>query len=83
MAHSRPTDLSEKRRALLDALLQAEGIGVLPDAIPVREVRTPTPLSYAQESLWVSEQMMPATSRYNIATSLRLTPVQQPQVGAT
>jgi len=69
-----PFELSAKKRALLDSLLGNRGIeSPLERKIPRRHDATVAPPSFAQESLWVFEQMMPATPLYNIATAVRLT----------
>jgi amino acid adenylation domain-containing protein len=69
-----PFELSARKRALLDTLLGNRGVeSPLERKIPRRDDATVAPLSFAQESLWVFEQMMPSTPLYNIATAARLT----------
>jgi amino acid adenylation domain-containing protein len=65
------TGLSRSKRALLDALLRAEGMEES-DAIPRRSGGGPAPLSFAQERLWFLAQMEPESPRYNVPHAVRL-----------
>ena len=66
--------LSATKRALLEALLQEEGV----DASPVQRIgRRPEaaaiPLSFAQQRLWFLDQLEPDSALYNIPMAIRLT----------
>src|SRR5437016_649594 len=66
-------ELSPKRRALLEALLQEEGVA--PSAaqrIPRRKEINALPLSFAQQRLWFLEQWEAGKLLYNISRSLSL-----------
>ena len=66
--------LSPKKRALLDRLIQAEGLdSAIPGRIPAREGRGHAPLSYAQEGLWFIQQLEPDSVAYHIPFAARLT----------
>ena len=75
MSDSHPARLPdpEKTRQLVSALLRKKGIS-LPqkEAIPRRPVYSPCSASFAQQRLWLLEQMSPG-SRYNMQFVLRLT----------
>ncbi len=57
--------------ALIDRKL-AEDHGVASDPIEPRAADGPAPLSQAQETLWLFEQMHPGTSAYNVPVARRL-----------
>ena len=71
---NRTFNLNDKRRALLETLLQKEGVEVLrPDRIPKHDPNEPLHLSFAQERLWLINKLAPSSTPYNIATAIRLT----------
>ena len=62
----------DKTRHLVSALLKKRALGAQPkETIPTRPVYSPCPASFAQQRLWLLEQMAPG-SRYNIQVALRL-----------
>ena len=64
---SRKPNLSEKRRALLEAILkEQEAASAGGRQIPRRTEQGPVPLAFAQERLWFLDQYYPQTSLYNI-----------------
>jgi amino acid adenylation domain-containing protein len=63
--------LSASRRARLDALLAQEGV-LADGGIPRRDPSVPAPLSFAQERLWLLEQIDPGSPAYNAPVALRL-----------
>ena len=66
-------DLSSKKRALLDALLEKEGAGGTAAArIPRRQETGPAPVSFAQRRLWFLDQLQAGTAAYNVPAALRL-----------
>lgn len=70
-------DISPKRRALLEALLQKEGIGVANgDKVPRRLSTGQTawqtyPLSFAQERVWFMDRLLPGNPLYNLSCDWR------------
>ncbi|HEX6288069.1 MAG TPA: condensation domain-containing protein, partial [Herpetosiphonaceae bacterium] len=74
---SRPTkrtnDLSAKKRALLQALMQKEGIAARPEpTIPRRSAAEPIPLSFAQQRLWFLDRFDAGASAYTILSAVKL-----------
>ncbi len=57
--------------ARVDALLRAGGGRQAPPVLPVPRDR-PLPLSFAQQRLWLVEQVEPGTAAYNIPVPMRL-----------
>jgi len=66
----RRATLSSTKRALLEKWSQ--GGSSRPGAIPRRPADTQPPLSFAQQRLWVIDQLIPNSPAYNISTSVRL-----------
>ncbi|RIK37849.1 MAG: hypothetical protein DCC55_22955, partial [Chloroflexi bacterium] len=65
-------ELTSDRRALLEQLLkEREGAGTPAAAIPRRQGRDPSPLSFAQQRLWFLAQLVPDNPFYNISLALR------------
>ncbi|HEX6292635.1 MAG TPA: amino acid adenylation domain-containing protein [Herpetosiphonaceae bacterium] len=66
--------LPADRRALLDTLLEAEGIDARsPQGIPRRTGDQQIPLSFGQQRLWFFDQLEPGSSLYTIAAAIELT----------
>ena len=68
------TELTPRRRALLQKLLEAQGVAPA-DASPLitrRRDDGPPPLSFAQERLWFLDQLEPARAFYNVPQAFRL-----------
>jgi amino acid adenylation domain-containing protein len=67
-------ELSEAQRQLLKKLLEEEGIDSPADqeSIPRRGPVAKLPLSFAQQRLWLLEQLQPGTPVYNVARLIRL-----------
>ena len=80
-------ELSEKKRAILDALLRQQGIGeAKTERIPRRTESGPAPLSFAQQRLWFLDQLEPESPLYNIHATVNLSgplnvPVLQRSLG--
>jgi hypothetical protein len=71
--HKSNPDLSPKRRALLNNLIQSEGLGsAVSQTIPARGAREWTALSFAQKRLWFINELEPDNPVYNDYFSLRL-----------
>lgn len=66
-----PAGLSEQRRRLLE--LRLERARRMRDRIPPRRQHGPAPASFAQERLWVIEQIGPGRATYNVPFGMRLT----------
>ncbi|HEV7516141.1 MAG TPA: condensation domain-containing protein, partial [Thermoanaerobaculia bacterium] len=65
--------LSEKKRALLDKLVESRRGTARPQAtITSRGETGPAVLSFAQERLWFLDRLQPGSSLYNVPTVLRL-----------
>jgi amino acid adenylation domain-containing protein len=60
--------LSEAKRALLERHLATRAR----KAIPRRTSDKPAPLSFAQERLWLLEQLLPDVTAYNVPRALRI-----------
>ena len=72
---SGPDELSPEKRELLAYLLEEEGIASPPtQAIPRRENSDELPpLSFAQQWMWLLNQLQPDSAAYNEPTAVRLT----------
>jgi amino acid adenylation domain-containing protein len=67
-------NLSPKERALLEARLREKRKGMPRPAIaPRTRASGVAPLSFAQQQLWLANQINPNTSAYNISEGIRLT----------
>ncbi len=64
-------DLSQKKRALLQALLEREGAGSA-ERIPPRDSGPVAPLSFAQERVWFLDQMAHGTPLFNVPGAVPL-----------
>jgi amino acid adenylation domain-containing protein len=64
--------LSEKKKAVLDALLNKEGMGAAEERIPRRQGSGPAALSFSQQRLWFFDQFEPANFVYNLLTPVSL-----------
>src|SRR5262245_46928984 len=66
-------DLSPERRALLEKPALSRRAAMRPRrGIPRRTQRSPCPLSYAQQLMWLSDQLIPTGSTYSVPIPLRL-----------
>jgi amino acid adenylation domain-containing protein len=67
-------ELSPVRRALLDKLLKAKGVGTTPSSTRIqRRVKADfTPLSFAQQRMWVLHQIDPTNPFYIMPDAVRL-----------
>jgi amino acid adenylation domain-containing protein len=66
----RKAALSPARRALLELRMRKGDAGDAP--IPRRQDRGPAPLSFAQQRLWLLDQLVPGNHAYNVPRALRL-----------
>jgi amino acid adenylation domain-containing protein len=66
------SDLSDKRRLLLEKLLQKQGLAPAVQRIPRRAAGGPAPLSFAQQRLWFLDRLKPGSNWYNVPAALRL-----------
>jgi amino acid adenylation domain-containing protein len=66
-------ELSGKRRALLEALLNEQGINCpTAERIPRRADSGPAPLSFAQQRLWFFDQFEPGSPAYDLVSTVLL-----------
>jgi hypothetical protein len=67
-------DFSPQKRALLDRLIQKAGLDSSSlKGIPVRQDRSRAPLSFAQQRIWLINELDPGNPAYNDHFALRLT----------
>lgn len=64
--------LSLEKRALLERLLLQRSAVAPPAGIPPRSGNGPWPLSYAQELMWLLQQLNPAGNAYNSPMAVRI-----------
>ncbi len=69
---SRLAGLSPRKRALLLRLLEREGKPAEPRGIPRQPRDQPLPLSFAQQRLWLLQQLDPESTAYVFPLGLRL-----------
>ncbi|MCO1581467.1 amino acid adenylation domain-containing protein [Crossiella sp. SN42] len=75
------TDAAAKRRALMRQLMAKAGIAEdsSPDRVTPRDRSARTPLSFAQQSMWVHQRTFPHSTTYNVPLLVRLSgPVDVP-----
>jgi amino acid adenylation domain-containing protein len=79
-SQKRIKELSPQRRAVLEKLVREQtGVRERPSTIARRVRGGPAPLSYAQERLWVLDQLMPGNTLYNVSSLHRIPePVDKP-----
>jgi len=66
--------LPPEKRALLELLLQEEGVDLSHQMIiPQKRTTNVFPLSYSQQRLWILDQIEPNSPLYNIPTAMRIT----------
>jgi amino acid adenylation domain-containing protein len=77
--------LHSSKRALLDAMLKDAGMeATTPQRIPRRVHTGPIPASFAQQRLWLIDQLTPHQANYNIPLALHLRgPLQVPALQAS
>jgi amino acid adenylation domain-containing protein len=81
---NRITQLSPAKLALLSQRLKEKNVAADVQSIPRRDTTAPAPLSYAQQRLWVLDQLEPGSILYNIPEATRIRgPLDISVLGAT
>src|SRR5437870_4213116 len=77
---TQPRQLSATKRELLEKRLRGAFKSNREQLIGRRAEAGPAPLSYAQESLWLIDQLSPGSNAYNVPVVLQLTGRIEPAI---